>query len=278
MRFARRTTYWFANAYVLLFILSPFINKLIRSMDRKMHFRLICILSIIWCIIPSLPVYAVFASNLGWSNFDWTNLGWFILIYLIASYIRLYPMNYTSKCKLNFYMAGFFYGMLILLTALFYSLGGKFQKQAPNIMGMNNLLLLLCSVTLFLAFKNLKIKPSKWINAVAAAMFGVYLIHDNRLVRPFLWKTVFKNASYAESPSLFLHALIAVVSVLIVCIFIDFIISWLIEKPLCTLAGKVLNSASPYMKKLSCFAKKCFDRTLNRREKTGRTNDTPDNS
>lgn len=248
--------YWFATAYVLLFILSPFLNQLIHSMNQKMHFRLICVLGLIWCALPSLRAYVAPAAHLGWSDLDWTNLGWFIFIYSIAAYIRLYPNGYTDKCRLNFCMFGLFYAVMILQMNVFYALGGAFQGQALRVSDMNNVLLLFSSLTLFLAFKNFKMKPSKGINTLASTMFAVYLIHDNRLVRPFLWKTLFKNASYAESPFLFLHAFFAAASVFCVCVVLGFVMQRAAEKPLSSLVNKMLESLSQPMKKLFLYKRR----------------------
>lgn len=50
----------------------------------------------------------------------------------------------------------------------------------------NSILVVAIVVKLFIAFTRMKPFYNKWINVVASAAFGVYLIHDNRLVRPYL--------------------------------------------------------------------------------------------
>ena len=51
--------------------------------------------------------------------------------------------------------------------------------------GQEKLPMLLISLTLFLAFTRWKMNYRKWINITASATFGVYLIHDNKIVRSF---------------------------------------------------------------------------------------------
>jgi len=50
---------------------------------------------------------------------------------------------------------------------------------------------LVASISIFHFFKNLNIKNNKFINFIASTTFGCYLIHDNTVNRPFLWKNLF---------------------------------------------------------------------------------------
>ena len=46
--------YWFATAYLLVYILSPFFNKLINSLKKTEYKKFIIINLIIWSIIPTV--------------------------------------------------------------------------------------------------------------------------------------------------------------------------------------------------------------------------------
>ena len=61
-------------------------------------------------------------------------------------------------------------------------------------------------------------------------IFGVYLIHDDNLVRPFLWETLFKDASYANSNLLILYSIAVIILVFIVCTLIELFRIYVIEK------------------------------------------------
>jgi len=91
---------------------------------------------------------------------------------------------------------------------------------------------------MFLTFSNLNIKNNKVINGLALTMFGVYLIHDNPLVRHALWIDIFKNMEYINSRFLLIHATVAVLSVFVVCVAIDYIRITILEKPLFKLIDK----------------------------------------
>ena len=42
--------YWFVNCYLLLYILSPFLNKFIKSLEKKEFQRLLVILLVVFCL------------------------------------------------------------------------------------------------------------------------------------------------------------------------------------------------------------------------------------
>lgn len=71
----------------------------------------------------------------------------------------------------------------------------------------NSIFILIAAVELFLAFTKMKPFYSKTVNTIAASTLGVYLIHENIFMRPFLWQKVFKNAEMFNSDYLFLHGI-----------------------------------------------------------------------
>jgi hypothetical protein len=46
--------YWFATTYIILYIFTPYINILIKNLNREMHRDLILLFIILWSIIPSI--------------------------------------------------------------------------------------------------------------------------------------------------------------------------------------------------------------------------------
>ena len=84
-------------------------------------------------------------------------------------------------------------------------------------------MVIISSLCLLLGFRSLDIPHSKIINLLASATFGVYLIHDNNFVRPFLWRIVFKNASYQNSPYLIPYSIAVIIIVYISCTVIELI-------------------------------------------------------
>ena len=52
-------------------------------------------------------------------------------------------------------------------------------------------------------------------------MFGVYLIHDNRIVRPLLWKRIFENARYQNSLKIIPYSIDVAAFVFVVCTLVE---------------------------------------------------------
>ena len=71
--------WWFASTYFVLYLLHPFINRLLRNLSKEEFQRFLVLLMIIWCMIPTISRVS-FQSN---------NLLWFVTLYCVAAYIRL---------------------------------------------------------------------------------------------------------------------------------------------------------------------------------------------
>lgn len=226
--------YWFATTYIVMYIWVPYINIFIKSLSKKRHLEVIVLSIFLWCVIPTF-----LNRELCYSEF-----AWFVSLYLIASYFKLYPKDNSLKCKMNMIYAIVIYIIVIISVIVFDLIGLKINfvlEHATYFMSGNKLPIFLCSITLFLAFKNLKLKPTKSINTVAMTTFGIYLIHDNQFVRPFIWENIFRNAAYIDSPLLILHASIAIMLVFTICSIIDFLRIILIERPFFSKLDKKLG-------------------------------------
>ena len=94
-----------------------------------------------------------------------------------------------------------------------------------------SVLTFLSALSLFMVFEKCNIGYIKWINVVASATFGVYLIHDSDFTRYLLWHDVFKNAQYQDSMFLIPYSIIVVAIVYVICTLIDLLRQLIIEKP-----------------------------------------------
>ena len=97
------------------------------------------------------------------------------------------------------------------------------SSYALYFFGQNKITVLLASLGLFMIFATLNIKYNKVINIIASTMFGIYLIHDNKYIRYFLWRTVFKNAAYADTLDIIPYSILVVGIVFVVCSMFDFL-------------------------------------------------------
>ena len=103
---------------------------------------------------------------------------------------------------------------------------------------MQSVLTFLSSVSFFMVFKNLDIGHNKRINTVASATFGVYLIHDNGIMRSFLWDTVFRNSAYQNTVMLIPYSIGAVCLVYVACTVADLLRQATVERVFLYLADR----------------------------------------
>lgn len=216
--------WWFASTYFVLYLLHPFLNKWLRGLSQPLYQRLILLLVVCWSIIPT--VTKLF--------YEGNNLLWFITLYAIAGYIRLYGLNekFTTKHYFIFWLIcsviTYSSSIVIMLLA---GKSEKFPLYVTYFFEKEKTTTLLIAVSLFMIFATLKVKHRKWINVIASATFGVYLIHDSELLRPLIWLKLFKNAQYQDSALLIPYSIGAVIAVYVACSLIDLFRLYVIEKP-----------------------------------------------
>lgn len=217
----------FTGCFLLFYLLIPFLNKLIHALTEKEHLLLMA-----WCI----GVY-VFLPSFAKANVVFNYITWFSILYVIASYIRLYPKEWFSDVKATGSIAGvsllLSWASVAVLAALSRIIGKGVGICYFLVADSNKVLALATGVSAFLFFKNLKMGYSKVINTIAASTFGVLLIHANSdTMRRWLWVDVCNNVGAYQEGNVMIHAIVSVMVIYFVCTIIDMIRIRLIEQSL----------------------------------------------
>lgn len=216
--------WWFASTYFMLYLIHPFLNKLLHGLSKTEYQYLILMMVLCWSIIPTATTQ-LFESN---------SLLWFVTLYGIAGYVNLYGGN--QKFQSKHYFSLYFMVLIITYTVstTFLFLGTKKEEwstHAIDFFEIERLPILLMAITLFMGFVTLKMNYHKWINMIASATFGVYLIHDSSYIRYYLWTNIFKINQYQDSTFLILYSILVVFILYVSCTMIDLIRKKLVEKP-----------------------------------------------
>ena len=216
--------WWFASTYFMLYLIHPFLNKLLHGLSKTEYQYLILMMVLCWSIIPTATTQ-LFESN---------SLLWFVTLYGIAGYVNLYGGN--QKLQSKHYFSLYFMVLIITYTVstTFLFLGTKKEEwstHAIDFFEIERLPILLIAITLFMGFVTLKMNYHKWINMIASATFGVYLIHDSSYIRYYLWTNIFKINQYQDSTFLILYSILVVFILYVSCTMIDLIRKKLVEKP-----------------------------------------------
>ena len=77
--------YWFLTVYIALYLLAPFINKLINALSQRQHHSLIVLSIVLFSIMPSVIPYGGEDGIVGVNGIGGTILVWFVVLYIIAA-------------------------------------------------------------------------------------------------------------------------------------------------------------------------------------------------
>ena len=236
--------WWFGRTYFVLYLLHSYINKFLLSLSKNQYKRYLALLLCMWCIIPTFTHHFL----------DCNTLLWFIVLYSLAGYYKLHGINVTCKAHIFIILSLVMILLTFLTAVLFDVIGTKISllgNHSTWFYNMESLPVLLASVLLFIGFDKIQIKPSRIINTIASATFGVYLIHENRYVRPFLWTNLFNIASYSDSNVLIPYTLLLIVIVFIICTVIELIRKKAIERIYLKPLDNLSNSLSSFGNKIA---------------------------
>lgn len=214
----------FTSCFLVFYLCIPFLNILIKNLTQKQHFLLIGLCLFIYTFHTTIPRTYV-AMNY---------VSWFCVIYIIASYIRLYPHKYDNN--ISFWRGGTFICITLATFSVLIQLwmGAHRQQILPYryVSESNELLPVLTAVCSFMYFKNIQIPQDKRINMIGGSTFGVLLIHANSdTMRKWLWKDTLDNVGHYNDELFWLYPIISVVTIFIICIIIDRVRIYFFEQP-----------------------------------------------
>lgn len=78
----------FVSCYLIFFCFIPFLNILIKGMTKRQHQLLLGLCLLIFSIFPTILI-----------KVSYSYVSWFMVIYLIGSYLRLYPPQWSLNKK-----------------------------------------------------------------------------------------------------------------------------------------------------------------------------------
>ncbi len=217
-------TWWYAGAYISLYLVHPFINQLIHTISRRTYRNLIVGFIGLWCIIPTVTQY----KN------QYNEFIWFITLYLVAGYIRMYGLNpkFTVRHYALFFAAS---SLLRYASAIIIAIAStrlpSLSEFTLILYERNSPLTFLSAVSLFMMFEKMHTRSSRVINTIASASFGVYLIHDNPMIRDLLWTRIFNAAAYQYTPMIIPYSVFAAACIFICCTAIDLLRQYVLERP-----------------------------------------------
>lgn len=225
---------WFVICYIILCLLIPFLNPFLKNLEQRAFVKLLIILFVIRYIAPLLGAVTFWRTSHG--------LEQFIFLYLVGAYIRLH--GFQTKILQNKWSWRILLVITVAIWAVYVAGTGIWGLHTQNneliANTMEHYLLFSIIISPILVVVVLGMKPfySKIINAISGSVLAVYLIHDNPMVRNFIWRTVSPNINQVSTNYVFVHMAEKVLLVFIACVLIDQCRIWLLEKPIKKLMSK----------------------------------------
>ena len=209
----------FFTTYLLLVILSPYINRMISSLGKRKIFGLLFLLGFIWSAITTATGSAV-GSN---------DLLWFIFLYSCGGYIRLYGvgLNWSAKKYLLTAVSVIMVTFALTLAMDYYP---PTQSFSTTLYDNQSLFLLFISLLLFFGFSKIDIGSNYFINFVASLTFGIILIHTEASIQNTLWSTYTAYLPANNSFAAILYSLAVLFLIFVVCALIEYIRLFHIER------------------------------------------------
>lgn len=219
--------YWFATAYVLMYLLVPVLNIAVKNMSKKQLQYVVGIMLLVFSVSKTVLVFDLTIDNLGY------DMTWFICLYLVAAYIRLYGFPLGEKKPLLLYLGSvlMIYSITMVTAAIYRKLDvlGSYMSKPYN---YNYFFCLTGAVGFFYIFWKLQIpegRAARIICKIAPYTFGVYLLHENMEIR-YLWITWLRTESVKDSLLFLPHYLVSVILVFAAGILVDMCRGWLFMK------------------------------------------------
>jgi surface polysaccharide O-acyltransferase-like enzyme len=221
--------YWFVSVYLVLYLLSPYLNLVITNLTKESHLKMLSLLFAIDCVWQFIYGGINLGVNYGVGLFH------FIFLYLLSSYIREYGFVIKNLKKSH-------YIFIYILLSLTISIGGfVLSGKIDRIYAYNSPLVVCMAYSIFMFFKHLSIK-SNVINKSAVYVFGIYLIHDNDFMRDMLWnKFGIIETILNDNLMFFIKILGFGLLLFLVCWFVSYIVTSLVNVIFVFLDKKISN-------------------------------------
>lgn len=185
---------WYITCYLLLYLVHPFLNTIIKSLNQRDLLRLVLFMASIYLGID-FWVGARFFSNI---------LIVWITIYFLIAYMKLYLPNSASNFRNNFFLLliGFSgnFGIVILNNYI----GLKVEFLSDSLLRWTSScspFIIMLSIGVFNIFRDYYYKNA-FVNFVSSLSLLIYIVHENILLRsyyrPLVWDYIYHNFGYDD--------------------------------------------------------------------------------
>ena len=226
------SSYWYIQCYIIVYMLSPFLNKIVEVFKRVELKKIILVLFCCFSVFPFLSK-GLFYQTTGFT------VSQYILLYFIGAYIRKYDLNKNFLNKFNINQKQIIYISIFIISwiinvMLFYfsqylnSIDSNILRYYGSAISLykyfySNPLVIIQAVSLFLLFGTFSFK-NKFINKLGSLMLGVYLIHESQPLKEniYIWLGIDKG-KMIYSNYIIIKLFYVILIIFGLCVVIEFI-------------------------------------------------------
>lgn len=188
--------YWYLAAYVMVFLLIPWMNLLIRNMSKNQYSTLIVSLFVLFCVIPAFSKVDYFAMQDGYSPY------WLIFLYFLGGYIRLYKDLHINRLRKYWYVfifvANTCIAMLLYLLTVNQIISPEILAEHTRFIAPISLINVMCMMFLFMDMNITSSGAQKLVVSLSGAAFDVYMIHCHNYVYDIFIRGKFRFLTYCS--------------------------------------------------------------------------------
>lgn len=208
--------YWYFTAYFSLFFFMPFLNIILDRFTRNEMKKLIVCILIIFSLLPTIFYTDYSETKNGYSFL------WLASLYLLGGYMKKYNIVFLKrKCLFGYsFCVLFTWGMKIGIIS---NILDAFSDSKIDFVQYTSPTIILCAVFLFQFFKNIKYKKSiiNFITFFSPISFGVYLFHEEPLIRECFINGKFVEYLSKKFISCMLYIIITIIVIWLVGSLVD---------------------------------------------------------
>lgn len=211
--------YWFMTVYIIVSLLSPLLNRLLKTLTQKESYVLIAIM-----------IYITY--GISWIDGNELvgrlscGITIYILIYILENKITNNWFEKYRKLAVPLFIMGVVGEIVLSYLSIHYNY--LFYKMIQKIQTTNSPYMLLIALMVFYIFKNLRLNYNSLVNILGKYSAGAYLLHGGAsFIKDYLWDGLFKvDIFYYLNPIIYMcHYAICILSLFVVGVICDFIYS-----------------------------------------------------
>lgn len=208
--FVSRSPLWFIRSYLLLYMISTFLNKVLENQTKQERILLLIVLGFITLWIDLLRV-----DGMGGGK----NVLNFSFIYVVGRTIKEYDFLEKVNIKINLIL---YIILTISVVALFVVFDGTVIGSAIGVLAFryNGIICVISAILFFMLFARITFN-SKIINSISVSVFAVYLIHEHPLLNTYIYSIVDAWQQHLGIVTLYAHLFVYSITIVLCAAIVD---------------------------------------------------------